>query len=306
MESNYLNPSDFYSGKELVENYKQYVAESSLKKINLGFPIIDGLTRGIRPKEVLTLIAETGIGKSALTQNILMQHSRNTKELTLFFTLEMSSEEVFERMAQIELKVSGYDVENKFFNNDEKFIKACLNIADKNKDFVLIEKRIDINRLSEVVEHLENHYKRKAGLICIDHLLLMENFKLDGNEYLKVSDSMKKLKAYSLENKIPLIIVSQVSRNDSRSGINLFSGKGSGEVENSSNFVLGLSKITIENCDDFGLTERVVNEYNAKHINLLSAKLLKNRRGRQGNCILEMDRKTLNIYESKLNESYKS
>ncbi|HMQ70123.1 MAG TPA: DnaB-like helicase C-terminal domain-containing protein [Ignavibacteria bacterium] len=302
MKSSYLNPNDFYSSAELTENYKNYIKESSLKKINLGFPIIDGLTRGIRSKEVMTLIAETGIGKSALTQNILMQHSRTTQELTLYFTLEMSSEEIFERMIQIELKVSGYEVENNFQANDEKFINACKEIAFRNKDFVLIEKRIDINRLNEVVTFLENHFKRKAGLICIDHLLLMENFKLDGNEYLKVSDNMRKIKSYSLESKIPFIIVSQISRNNSRTGIDLFAGKGSGEVENSSNFVLGLSKITLENCDDYALTERVVNEFDSKHINLLSLNLLKNRRGRAGNCILEMNRKTLEIYESALNK----
>jgi replicative DNA helicase len=302
MESDYLNKNDFYSSAELTENYKTYVSESSLKKINLGFPVIDGLTRGLRQKEVLTLIAETGIGKSALTQNILMRHSLNTNELTLYFTLEMSSEEVFERMIQIKLKVSGYEVENKFLNNDEKFIKACEEVARENKDFVLIEKRIDINKLNEVVKYLETHFKRKAGLICIDHLLLMENSRMDGNEYYKVSDNMKKIKLFSLENKIPVIVVSQVSRNDSRAGINLFSGKGSGEVENSSNFVLALSKIKPENATDYGLTESVLSQFESNHISLLSLQLLKNRRGRCGNSIIEMNRKTLEIYQSKLNE----
>lgn len=302
MESNYLNTSDFYSSAELTDNYKSYISESSLKKINLGYSIIDGLTRGLRPKEVLTLIAETGIGKSALTQNILLQHSRNTKELTFYFTLEMSSEEIFERMIQIELKVSGFDVENRFLKKDDEFIKICNEVAQKNKDFVLIEKRIDINRLGEVINFLENHFMRKVGLICIDHLLLMENFKLDSNEYLKVSDNMKKLKLFSLESKIPFIIVSQVSRNNSRNGIDLFAGKGSGEVENSSNFVLGLSKINIKNAQDFGLTERVVLEFESNKINLLSLQLLKNRRGRTGNCIIEMNRKTLEMTQSKLNE----
>lgn len=302
MESDYLNPNDFYSSAELTENYRTYVNESSLKKINLGFPIIDGLTRGLRQKEVLTLIAETGIGKSALTQNILMRHSKITKELTLYFTLEMSSEEVFERMIQIRLNVSGYEVENRFLNNDEKFIKECDEVARENKDFVLIEKRIDINKLNEVIKYLESHFNRKAGLICIDHLLLLENLRLDGNEYYKVSDNMKKIKSFSLENKIPVIVVSQVSRNDSKSGVNLFSGKGSGEVENSSNFVLALTKIKTENVNDYGLTENVLNNLDTNHISLLSLQLLKNRRGRCGNSLIEMNRKTLEMYESKLNE----
>jgi len=302
MISNQLNPSDFYSSIELTDNYKNYIQESSLKKINLGFPVIDGLTRGLRQKEVLTLIAETGIGKSALTQNILMQHSLNTKELTLYFTLEMSCEEVFERMIQIKLQVSGFEVESKFLKNDENFIKKCSEVATNNKDFVLIEKRIDINKLSDVVKFLEDHFKRKAGLICIDHLLLLENSRLDGNEYYKVSDNMKKIKSFSLESKIPVIVVSQVSRNDSKSGINLFSGKGSGEVENSSNFVLALSKITTENAQEYGTTESVIKHFDSIHISLLSLKLLKNRRGRLGNCIIEMNRKTMEMYQSKLAE----
>jgi len=302
MKSNYLNPSDFYSSSELTENYQKYISESSLKKINTGFSIIDGLTRGLRQKEVLTLIAETGIGKSALTQNILMQHSRNTKELTLYFTLEMSSEEIFERMIQIELKVSGFDVESKFLGKDEKFIRACSEVANKNKDFVLIEKRIDINRLNEVVGFLENHFHRKAGLICIDHLLLIENFKFETNEYYKVSDNMKKVKSYSLESKIPFIIVSQISRNNSRTGVDLFAGKGSGEVENSSNFVLGLSKINGDNAKDYGLSETLVSELDSKNVSLLNLSVLKNRRGRSGNCIIEMNRKTLEMNQSSLNE----
>jgi len=303
MKSNYLNDTDFFSSAELTDNYKKFIQESSLKKIQLGYPIIDNLIRGLRPKEVLTIIAETGIGKSALTQNILMQHSKNTKELTLYFTLEMSSEEVFERMIQVELKVSGYDVENKFLNEDKNFIHSCNEVARKNKDFVLIEKRIDINRLNEVIEFLENHFNRKAGLICIDHLLLMENFKFDTNEYQKVSDNMKKIKSYSLESKIPFIIVSQISRNSSRAGIDLFAGKGSGEVENSSNFVLALSKINRKNAEDYGLSKKIVDDKSENKISLLSLRLLKNRRGRtDGNCIIEFDRKSLKMIQSELNE----
>ncbi|MCX6162297.1 MAG: hypothetical protein NTV87_13315 [Ignavibacteriae bacterium] len=296
-----LKPSDFYTVEELVYNYKKYTSDITKKKIELGLPMIDSLTRGLRPKEVMTFQAGTGIGKSAIIQNILQHYTKKTGELTLFFTLEMSNEEIFERMVQIEMDLPGYEVEDRFLKNDQGFIMKCLELKEVLKNFVVIERRIDINILGVFVSAIERHFETKAGLICIDHLLLLENPALNSNEYMKVTDSMKKIKSFALEDKKPVIVLSQVSRNDVRNGIDLYSGKGSGEIENSSNFVLSLQKITAENAKKHGIELDVLSKKEEQKISLMVISLLKNRRGKTGSCILEFERRNLRITESRLN-----
>lgn len=295
--------TDFMTFDDRKKNYAEYIKDIGNKKIDIGFKLIDEKIRGIRPGNVLTLLAETGIGKSAIVQNILQNYTKKTDKYTLYISLEMDNYELHERETQIEFNVSGYEVEEAYLTD-----RANYNSSHLNK-FITLTDSIDISKLSEVVEKCKEYFG-EIGLIAIDHVGLMDNRIFNDNEYTRITDVMKKIKKFALCSKYPLCVVSQVNRMEAlkkSDRLSLFSGKGSGEVENSSNVVLALEKITSNNFKIFKYDENIINEnvidsYFETGINLLCLTILKNRRGGYLQSILEYDRRNLRIIESSLNE----
>ena len=294
-----ISIEDFFNVETLVDNYIDYVENLNSKKVNLGFAQFDELTRGLRAQEVLTIIAQTGIGKSALALNLLHNFVKSTHELTVLFSLEMSATGIAERIFQVELDVFGYNVEKKFKNKEEAFIQSCRDLQTTLNNFFIIVKRVDVAQIPQYVQALEFFTKKKVRLVCIDYVGLMENKIFPKDEYLRITDNMKKIYGYAKELDVAIINLSQVSRAELKTNeaLSLFSAKGSGEVENSSDFVFALEKLKLNDKDDNSKLIELNEKMKAEGKSLLNLSLLKNRRGNTGNILLSFDHKNLRIAE---------
>lgn len=283
------NIVEFQDFETRLNHYAEYVKNIQRKKVKIGFPIIDDALRGLRPGNVLTLLAGTGIGKSMIAQNILQNYTKQTNELTIFFSLEMAIEEIFERELQMEFNITGYEVENSFLIDAETIRQRCKTVVNTQNNIITVIKRIDVSNITDYIKQIENITGKKAGLICIDYLALVKNRQFEKDEYLRITDNMQKLKEYAKILEIPFIVLSQVARSEIKSneGISLFSGKGSGEVENSSDIILSLEKSKEHPSID--------------NIDYLVLSILKNRRGGYAKIIIEFNRCNLRMNESSLN-----
>ena len=75
-----LKLSEFNNVDTLTDSFIDYANNIDSKKIDLGFPELDKQIRGLRTQELLTVTAPTGIGKSALALNFLMNFVRTNNE----------------------------------------------------------------------------------------------------------------------------------------------------------------------------------------------------------------------------------
>lgn len=306
-----LKAKDFNSIETLTDSFIGYARDIEKKKVNLGFPLVAELTRGLRTQELLTVIAGTGIGKSALILNFLMNYVKNTNELTVLFSLEMSDVGIAERIFQIELDYFGFEIENGFVKNDSKFIQQCRDLQSSLNNFIVINNRVDVQTIPAVIKYIEANKNRKVRLIGIDYVGLMDNLLFQKDEYLRVSDNMKKLYSYAKILDIAIINLSQTSRADVKAnpnGLSIYSAKSSGEVENSSDFVLTLEKqdLNVSNKTEQSLIDKInfVLKFNDNRdkatqgeLDLLKLSIHKNRRGKSGIIYTMFDRKNLRIKE---------
>jgi replicative DNA helicase len=116
---------------------------------------------------------------------------------------------------------------------------------------------------------------------------------------------MTKLYSYAKELDIAVINLSQVSRSDvkgNENGLSLFSGKGSGEVENSSDFYLTLEKVIENNKTEKEILEKLDLVKRNPNLDLLKLTIHKNRRGKKGIVYVTFNRKNLRIKEFNANE----
>ena len=212
----------------------------------------------------------------------------------------MSEVGIAERLFQIEFDMFGLEVENGFVNKDSRFIEKCRKLKGSLNNLVIVNKRVDVCSIPNFIRVIEKIKEKKVRLVCIDYIGLMKNKDFVQNEYFRITDNMTKLYSYAKELDIAIINLSQVSRSDvkgNENGLNLFSGKGSGEVENSSDFYLTLEKVIESNRTERDVVEKLNSVKNNPNLDLLKLSIHKNRRGKKGIIYVTFNRKNLRIKE---------
>jgi len=214
----------------------------------------------------------------------------------------MSNVGIAERIFQIELDRFGYQIEKGFVNKDEKFIQECRNLQSSLNNFIIVTKRIDISNIPDVIRLIEQIKGKKVRLVGVDYIGLMDNAAFRQNEYLKLTDNMIKLYSFAKKLDIAIINLSQTSRQDvkgNENGLSLYSAKGSGEVEQSSDFVLTLERIQKPNPAEIEKINSIkdYNERNKSELELMRLSIHKNRRGKAGIIYVVFNRKNLQITE---------
>lgn len=188
--------------------------------------------RPLPPGSLVLIVGGTGAGKTMVLQNIAMA-ALDLK--TLFFELELSEEELFERFMAIKNKCECAEVEIEYQNNPpigyEGMMRAFPNL------FICPEPRLTIEQMEAIILRAELKMGGKPLLVLIDYVQLVHG---EGkSRYEKVSNIAEALKSMAKATKTIVIVASQVDRASAKEGeIGLHSGKDSGSLENSAGLVL--------------------------------------------------------------------
>lgn len=190
--------------------------------IPTGFIDLDKLLTGLHPSEFIILAARPSMGKTALALNIvanvaLRSHLKTESEpySVAFFSLEMSSEQLVNRMLCSEASINGHALATGELNagDYDRFWSAC-DILSKAKIF--IEDTPGITPL-EMRSHARRLKAEKGlDLIVIDYLQLMGTGmgkkNQSENRQQEVSEISRSMKALARELDVPVIALSQLSR----------------------------------------------------------------------------------------------
>ena len=174
-----------------------------------GFIWLDKALGGIKPKYAI-VAARPGVGKSTFVINMILNMVAKDKTAVMF-NLEMTKEEIIEKMLAIISNVQNNSITNSWLLTDEHWqvISKNLNkIMDKN--LYLFDNKYNIEQIRYKIRDL---YKNgSVDFVCIDYLQLMGiNGRFSGaNE--KVAALSRELKLIQKEFKTPVWVLSQLSR----------------------------------------------------------------------------------------------
>lgn len=285
---------------QMYESYFKYANEIQERKVSLGIPSFDKALGMIRPSQVVTVIGGTNVGKTTLAMNIALSNAKIGRDkLVLFFNLEIDENEIYERLLQMEYDLFTYEVEKAFIENDMEALRCFQLVAEKYKNFISIIGRVEISDIIPYVKAIEEKYNIPAGLIIVDHLGLVKNDKYT-EEYARITDNAMKLKEIAISLQMPILNLSQTSRADIKNndkGLNLYSSKGSGEVENSSQIVITIDKLDKDKALSHNVPFELLEQCDNELIYLLLAKIQKKKQGSYANTVLIQNRKNLRITE---------
>ena len=189
-------------------------ADQKITGIASGFDDLDLLTAGFQKSDLILIAARPSMGKTALVLNIAQHACFKEDCKCLFFSLEMSKEQLVNRLLAMESRVDSQNIRIGHLNDDEwrGIIESAGVIGMSNL-------AIDDTAAISVAEMRSKcrRYKLEHGLdmLIIDYLQLMSGSasgKREVSRQQEISDISRGLKALARELQCPVIALSQLSR----------------------------------------------------------------------------------------------
>ena len=188
-------------------------SDSAVPGLSTGLPDVDSAISGLNNSDLILLAARPGMGKTSFALNVLLQVGKFSGKTAVFFSLEMSREQLCMRLISNEAFVDNKKLVTGRLT-DEDWDKVALAAAALGRSKILIDDNpslsvADMNAKCRRVEDL--------GLVVIDYLQLMQSAggkqKYAGeNRQQVVSDISRALKIMAKELNVPVVCLSQLSR----------------------------------------------------------------------------------------------
>src|SRR5579862_6633464 len=178
-----------------------------------GYPGLDNETAGLQPSELIILAARPSMGKTALALNIAENVALRLREPVAVFSLEMSKESLLLRLLASEARVDAHKFRTGHMGRDDwgKITAALANLGDAPI-------WIDDSASSTVLEMgaKARRLKRDRGLslVIVDYIQLVvpSTNRRNSNRQEEVSGISRALKALAKELKVPVVVLSQLTR----------------------------------------------------------------------------------------------
>ena len=210
------NSSDYVPIREVVMNAMNRIEAASRNKgvvtgIPTGFIDLDYRTAGMQPSDLILVAARPSMGKTAFVLNIAQYVAFKQNETVAIFSLEMSKEQLVNRLFSLESKVDSQHIRTGNLTDPEweKLIESA-GIIGKSKLIIDDTPGISISELRSKCRK----YKLEHGLkmIIIDYLQLMSGSGRTDFRQQEISDISRSLKALARELSVPVMALSQLSR----------------------------------------------------------------------------------------------
>ncbi len=193
--------------EELAKNKKLITG------VETGFYDFDKITTGFQPGELIILAARPGMGKTALALNMATYAATKTQKAVAIFNLEMSSEQIVNRIISAQGGIEGYKLQTgamgerdwKRYNEAMNALASTNLYIEDNLNLTLGDIKAKCRRLANMAEGL--------GLVVIDYLQLVTtgNKKVESRQ-VEVSEISRNLKTMALELNVPVIACAQLNR----------------------------------------------------------------------------------------------
>ena len=186
-----------------------------LRGVPTGFVELDNKLSGLQKSDLIILAARPSMGKTSLALDIARKTSVNHKIPVAIFSLEMSSQQLVDRMLAAESQVDSWKIRtghNLSIEQDFKAIGDAIARLSAAPIYIDDAPGNNILKMRAVARRLKN--EKGLGLIVVDYLQLMvpTQTKFNDNLVQQVTEISRSLKNMARELEVPVLALSQLSR----------------------------------------------------------------------------------------------
>jgi replicative DNA helicase len=303
LSQDFVSISEILTGTfDRIEDLHDHQGE--VRGVPTGFTDLDSLLGGFQNSDLVILAARPGMGKTALALSLCLNASLKSKVGVAMFSLEMSRDQLSDRMLSAVSGVELFKIRHGKFDDDSRhgktndFSRIGEGIAKLSEAPIWIDDTGSLNilELRTKCRRLKSRYN--VGMIVIDYLQLMSGRSTYGNQsnrVQEVSEISRSLKSLARELNVPILALSQLSRGvearDEKRPV-LSDLRESGSIEQDADVVMFIYRDEVYNKKDKNAPPSAPSDSNAEVI------VAKHRNGATGHADLYF-RKENTSFENK-------
>ena len=197
--------------------------EQLITGIATGFTDLDYMTAGLQRGDLIIVAARPSMGKTALALNVAQnaalgqdssgrQHADRDKAIVGVFSLEMSKEQLVQRLLCAQAQVDAHRLRTGMLNKDD-WRRLAMGVAELSEAGIYLDDTpgITVLEMRAKARRLKNEQK-KLDLIIVDYLQVMSGKGRTESRQQEVSQISRELKMLAKELNVPLVALSQLSR----------------------------------------------------------------------------------------------
>jgi len=216
----FIKRNDDYKISSIVKRARRDMEEKSIAKDNgklfTGYYDLDRITAGLHPEEFTLIAARPGVGKTAFALQLMLKLAEKGNNC-LFVSREMSSLQIVKRILSSVSEVDGHKMRLCRTLDDADWQK--IGIAEDKIETLPVEINDKLSTVQEIRAYCrELKVQDRLDLLIVDYLQLCKSMKRTEGRRQEVEDISRTLKEMSLEFGIPVIALSQLSRESVNSG----------------------------------------------------------------------------------------
>ena len=198
--------------KDSIENIdKLYQKKAHVTGIPTGYIDFDNITSGLQESDLIIIAGRPSMGKSALALGIAEYAGVVEKIPIALFSLEMSKEQLVQRMLCAHAKVDAHKVRTGYLSpSDWPRLTAAAGKLSEAPIFIDDSPAISVMELRAKARRLKAHHDIK--LIMLDYMQLMRGSGSEESRQQEISDISRSLKSLARELNVPVVAISQLSR----------------------------------------------------------------------------------------------
>jgi replicative DNA helicase len=199
---------------QILEELKQKLKTAKLPGLLSSFSDLDAITQGFHNSDLIIIAGRPSMGKTAFSLTLAKNIATKFSLKVIFFSLEMTKQQLLYRLLSTETSISHTKLRTGRVSREEWI---CINeTINKLSDLSLYIEDTPTITVSEIyfkIKRLKQEKEKPLGAIFIDYLQLLEDVEKNENRVQELSKITRSLKKLARELDIPIIVMSQLSRN---------------------------------------------------------------------------------------------
>lgn len=194
---------------KIIENLAK--RKEAITGVPSGFKRLDKMTAGLQSSDLIILAARPGMGKTSFGLNIVLNAAITNGLNVGFFSLEMTKEQLMMRMLSSKSKINFSKIRTGFLSDNElENIKNCSSSFERSNIYIDDTPAINSLELRSRARRLKSD--KGLDLLIVDYLQLMRGVTRNDNREREIAEISSALKSLAKELQIPIIAISQLSR----------------------------------------------------------------------------------------------
>ena len=199
---------------QILEEIKERLITSKVIGLTSSFFELDAITQGFHNSDLIILAGRPSMGKTAFALALAKNIATNYQVGVAFFSLEMTRQQLVYRLLSTETSIPHTRLRSARVTKNE-WIQINLSIAALSTLPLYIDDtpNSSVSGMYFKIKKLKQEYPGKLGIVFVDYLQLLEETEKNENRVQELSKITRNLKKLARELNLPIVVLSQLSRN---------------------------------------------------------------------------------------------